>query len=348
MTNVHNDDLSWLTAERPATSDHDPSAHDRALHELRAHMAPSPARHLRPLRALTPQSWRKFAVPVALSAAAVGAAAVVIATEQPTNSAGIHHSAPLVSAAHPSPLIRLAADVTKAGAQSGNATLVARSTAGGTVYDLYTDSGQYYFSPTESGLAAQVRAGNNLAGGLFAREVAAAKLAANGNVRQAAQDMANAPDPRHPISPETVPTAAQRAAVAAKAAAINGRPGSPQGGIVQEPGTLYDNYVWENSQDALVAGSGDPAVRAGVLRILATLPGVIVTNTTTNGAPTLTLTASASEVGVGFAEQITINAETGIAVDESGGSTSDPNAGTTNYSVSRVDTGDLSAGNHAG
>jgi hypothetical protein len=47
---------------------------------------------------------------------------------------------------HGSPLIRLAADVIKAPAPAGNATLVARSTTAAdrqttTVYDLYTDNG---------------------------------------------------------------------------------------------------------------------------------------------------------------------------------------------------------------
>ena len=54
-----------------------------------------------------------------------------------------------------------------------------------------------------------------------------------------------------------------------------------------------DDYIWENSLDALTAGAGKPQVRAGVLRILSTLPEVTVTRTTPGGQPTLTQRAGA-------------------------------------------------------
>jgi hypothetical protein len=37
-------------------------------------------------------------------------------------------------------------------------------------------------------------------------------------------------------------------------------------------GMQIDNYVWEGSEDALVAGSGNPQVRAGVLRLVSARP----------------------------------------------------------------------------
>jgi hypothetical protein len=247
------------------------------------------------------------------------------------------HAPKVPAASHDlaSPLIRLADDVSASAVPAGNAALVTRTTTGGgqsvTVYDLYADDGEYFFSQTESGLAGQVSANQNLAGGLFAREVAAAKLAATGNVATAAQDMADAPDPGHVISPTQTPNPV---ADAAKEAATG----------QSQAGSLFDNWVWEDSQDALIAGSGQPQVRAGVLQILARLPDVTVRPGTSGGQPTLVLTAGPDELGSGYVEQLTINAITGIPVSFMGGaSISDPSA-TVTYQVTRVTTSDIAAG----
>ena len=75
-----------------------------------------------------------------------------------------------------------------------------------------------------------------------------------------------------------------------------------------------DNYVWNNSVNALSSGAGDPRVRAGVLRLLSTISGVTVAHSTTSGQPTLTLTAG-PEVFDGSGEQVlTVNAKTGMPV----------------------------------
>jgi hypothetical protein len=105
-------------------------------------------------------------------------------------------------------------------------------------------------------------------------------------------------------------------------------------GIPQE-GNLYDNWVWENAQDALIAGSGDPQVRAGVLRILATVPGVTVTDGASGTRPTLVLTAGSREVGYGYTEQLTIDADTGVPLQFIGRPTGGTPA-TVEYQVSRV------------
>ena len=99
--------------------------------------------------------------------------------------------------------------------------------------------------------------------------------------------------------------------------------------------SLYANWVWGNAQDALIAGSGDPQVRAGVLRILATLPDVTVTNGTSGGDPTLVLTAGETELGIGYTEQLTINADTGVPIKFAGGPTGGQ-ATSVRYKVSRV------------
>ncbi len=279
--------------------------------------------------------WRKMIVlgEVAAGVAAAVAAGALIATS-PAQTPKAH-----VSSVHlASPLVRLADFVSASAAPVGDAALVARTTTdtGGssvTVYDLYGDNGQYFFSPTESGLAGQVSSQHNLAGGLFAREVAAAKLAATGNVEVAAQDMADAPDPSRGVSPNQTTNSE---AIAAKEAAT----GEVQGG------NLFDNWVWEDSQDAIIAGSGDPQVRAGVLRILATLSDVTVTSGTSGGQPTLILTSGPNEVGSGYAEQLTINATTGIPVSTSGGAPGQPPTATVSYQVTRVTLSNIAAGKY--
>jgi hypothetical protein len=75
-----------------------------------------------------------------------------------------------------------------------------------------------------------------------------------------------------------------------------------------------DNYVWNNSVDALSAGGGDPQVRAGVLRLLATISGVTVAKSAAGGQPALTLTAGAEVFGGGASEVLTINASTGMPI----------------------------------
>jgi hypothetical protein len=216
-------------------------------------------------------------------------------------------------------LARLASAVLASPAPAGNASLVIRSAVangGATVVgaDLYTDSGKYYFAPTEAGLPAQVAEGNDLGGGIFAREIAAATDAATGNLTSAAEEMETAPDPS-----VTAPS-----------------PG----------GLLADNWLWENSLDALIAGSGNPTVRAGVMRLISLLPEATVTDTIANGEPAVEITAAfpnppkcatcAQPVGGGVEEQLTIDATTGIPISFSGGAVGQPSAGQLTYQVSRV------------
>jgi hypothetical protein len=264
-------------------------------------------------------------------AAAVAALAVIGTSPVQTSKvpSASNHSSTL--------LIRLAADVSTSPTPVGNAELIARTTTGGgqsvTVYDLYADNGEYFFSQTASGLAGQVSSDNNQAGGLFSREIAAAELATTGNVQAAAQAMADAPDPNHVISPTQ---SVNEATLKAKEEAT----GQPQGG------NLFDNWVWEDSQDAIIASSGEPQVRAGVLQILATLPGVTVTSSTSGGQPTLVLSAGTPEVGSGYSEQLTINATTGIPMSFASGTPGQTPSGTISYQVSRVITSDIAAGKY--
>jgi len=346
MRNIHSDELEWLAAQQPQTIQDDRGARDRALLALSEYVSQD---HTGRRRAPRRQSKvRRFALPavagIAAVAAVAGVGAVIVVDHKPINQPTriTLRTAIVPKVRHQgsgnSTLIRLAADVTASPTPSGNATLVARTNVGGgfTDYSLFTDDGQYYFSHTLSGLPAQVSAHNDQADGLFAREVAAAKLGASGDVQTAAQALADAPDPGHVISPVT--TQPETAAMVAKLQET----GQPAGKVGDLMGTLYDNWVWENSQDALVAGAGEPQVRAGVLRILATLPGVTVTDTTTAGVPSLTLSASTYELGTpGYIEQMTINAVNGEPMKFYGGPPSGAGGATLAYTVSRVDTANL-------
>ncbi len=102
--------------------------------------------------------------------------------------------------------------------------------------------------------------------------------------------------------------------------------------------------MWENSQDAIIASSGEPLVRAGVLRILATLPDVTVTSGTSGGQATLVLSAGTAELGRTRFEQLTINATTGVVMSFASGTPGQTPSGTVSYSVSRVALSDVAAG----
>jgi hypothetical protein len=236
------------------------------------------------------------------------------------------------------PLVKLVADLSAAPRPTGDATLVERETgapgqASIDVWDLYADDGRYFFSPTEAGLPAQVKENNDQADGQFGREVTAATYAATGNLDTAALKMAW---PYATAVPAWL---------------------SAQVKSISVGGTQIDNYIWENCEDALIAGSGNPKVRAGVLRLVSSLPDVRVTNGTVDGQHTVTLTAGSAELGdsgidkadpkketgPAYQEAITINAKTGIPLEITSGSAGKL-AGTIKYAVTRVSLAALAAG----
>ena len=284
---------------------------------------------------------------------AVGTAAVVfVALPTPRSAAptaggasGAHPAsagAPTRSTDAQPPLMTLAANVAAEPRPRGDATLVERETGqpGQTtinVWDLYTDDGRYFFSQTRAGLPAQVQEDNNQGDGLFGREVAAATYAVTGNLDTAALKMAWASN--------TTPVPAWLSA---------------QVKDISAGGLQIDDYVWEGCEDALVAGSGNPQVRAGVLRLVSVLPGITVTRGTVDGQPTLTLTAGeavfgspgmdkanpkakAEGVEPSHEEAITINADTGIPLGVASGPVGKVGVAIT-YVVTRVNLADVAAG----
>jgi hypothetical protein len=218
--------------------------------------------------------------------------------------------------------------------------------------DLYADNGEYFSTPTESGLPGAIADNSDIGNGFTGREIKAALDAVDGNLATAVQEMATAPYAngvkpantvvavsalKQKIDAQTNLTPAQKAALLQK---IIGEANSPSG---QQAST--DNYVWMDSMDALIEGAGNPDVRIGVLRILSTLSEVAVTNTTTNGQPTITLTASAPALPSNYQEAITINASTGVPVSFVGGTPGQTPSVTVTYQVSRVTLANIAAGN---
>jgi hypothetical protein len=233
--------------------------------------------------------------------AAVGVASAVPSAPAGTAQAGGAHpaktgasAAPAGSADAQSPLVRLAAYVAAEPAPKGDATLV-ESQSGINRWDLYADDGRYFFSLTEAGLSAQVKKNNSDPGTSdeLRLEIAAATYAVKGNLDTAALKMA---------SPFATPD-----------------------GVFASVGD-EDAQAWENCVEVLVAGSGNPQVRAGVLRLVSSLPDVTVTPGTAGGQPTLTLTGEsgydgpkngpkARGEGPDRYEALTINADTGIPLE---------------------------------
>jgi hypothetical protein len=341
---MHVDEREWLRAQQPDNVALHAETSDHARAELRAHMMNGARPAGRARGPLTAAEWRalrwpqrrrfaratKFAAGLA-SIGAMGVAVAVVASG-PGSAGDSVFAAVRGGHDHGLNLMRVADRIRNMDETVGNATLVIRSqTYPGKApivgADLYTDSGQYFFAHDKSGLGAQIIARNNQADGLFAREIAAAKHAATAtNMDAARAQMADAPDPSDPVPPGTIDVPAG--------------PKGPGG-----PVSRFDNYLWGDSLDALQAGAGNPHVRAGVLRLLASMNDVTVTQTTTKGQSTLKLVASGPVFGVdGYQEEMMINAQTGIPVAFLGGDPSKPDV-TVTYNVSRVSTRELTHGN---
>ena len=233
----------------------------------------------------------------------------------------------------------------------GNASLViADKTLGGklveVVYALYTDNGDMYLGDDKQTLMSEVVKNENQADVTNAREIAAARYAATGNLATARVRMVDSfPNDfflsyaaRKKIWDKNLP--ALRAILrekGAKGSALN--PTMPTGAALQNE---INNDLWTASDIALSRGGADPQVREGVLRLISTIPDIAVANSTTGGQPTLTITAGPALLG-GGSQVVTVNAMTGLPVSsvESGGGLT--TAGETDR-VSRVRVADIEAG----
>ncbi|MEU6751168.1 hypothetical protein ABZ914_33570 [Spirillospora sp. NPDC046719] len=316
-----------------------PRAYEEARTVLRAAMAVEGT----PEAAPAPRSrWsRRRAVGLgaaALVAAAAAGVLVVTSTSAPGK--------PPVKAVAANPVLaELAADISPLRAKApGNATLEIRNQSptsaelGRNGIGLYTDDGTYYWGNDKRALR---RAVVRKDGGddLFKRDIAAALYAVKGDVGEARARMAVAN-----IAPGTNPdpdrARIEKLKAIAKARGEKYVPPKPPTAAQQKE--ITDNHIWTNAVDALIAAPENTQVRAGVLRIMASMPKVRVTKTTTAGHPTLTLANGWPTAG-GSAEELVIDAGTGrpIAMTSSG---SGVRPSTIYYHTSRVTLADIEAG----
>jgi hypothetical protein len=296
----------------------------------------------------------KVGIGAGIAAVAAAAAVVLASTSAPAPTArppAASGRSAVKPAAPTSKLATLAALIqTSEAPLPGNASLViARQVNGGklmqVVYALYTDGGRLYLGDDKQTLMAEVADNANQADWTNAREIAAARYAATGNLAAAVKQMVEA------LPNDYYDSLAERKAIWAKTAAarelLEKEKGMktpipmPTGALLQQD---KDNTLWTAATIALSWGAGNPQIRVGVLRLLSTLPHVTVADSTTDGQPTLTITAGPALFGAGSGDQVlTVNARTGIPVSsvESGGGLS---TAVETDQVSRVTVAGIKAG----
>lgn len=356
-------ELDWLNEERPQPLPLDPATTSRVRAQLLS--GEGTMRSRRPVRRRVRSRSMRFALPgIAVAACA---AAVVLATSGGSTGSGpgltptVHsptvHS-PAVQSASAKQLnhlsMRLAADT----APIGDATLVLRtqtypSGSPITGADLYADNGNYYYATSLSGLPAAIAANetvNTDASDSEVRDIAAAKAALTGPIDAARKQMsiANLDPGVQPklLGPNSANDADLPAAQRKKFAEIKA---NAEAQDIQPEMSQEDSSIWDNSMDALTAGAGDPQVRAGVLKLLATVPQIQVTQGTLNGQPTLILSAKllSSKSGI-YQEQLILNANTGVPVQFIGGNIGQTPGVTIGYTINRVTVASIENGNYTG
>ncbi|GAA1266561.1 hypothetical protein Psi02_08180 [Planotetraspora silvatica] len=293
----------------------------------------------------------KVGIGAGIGALAAAAAIVIVApsTPQPGAPVGSTSQGPTGNIK----LVSLATDIKASdGSLSGDASLVVNAqTVNGrspyVTYSLYTDSGEYYVTDTQSALPAAIAGHDNLAEDVNAREVAAARFAATGDLDAARKQMVNAtPNPFGlGLSPAEQKAAWDKAlaeeARILKQKGVTTPPKRPTGKALQD---LINNRVWIFSVDALSRGAANPKIRAGVLRLISTIPDVTVKDSTTGGQPTLTLTAGPALFGGSDVQVLTIDAKTGMPIRSEVGALGKKPSSVTTYKASRVTVADVKAG----
>jgi hypothetical protein len=270
----------------------------------------------------------KVGIGAGIGAVAAAVAIVLVATSAPRTAApaGSSTGASTGLAAQPpaagSPLVTLAADIKATGSSvPGDASLaIVSQVIGGKLmqvyYGLYTDGGALYSGDDKKTLVSAVDEHANQADSVDTREVAAARYAATGNLTTARELMVNATPNWYALGQGTAARNAAWQKGEAQRAQIMKEKGiktpikEPTGKALQAD---IDDSVWDNSIDSLTWGAANPEIRAGVLRLLSTLPEVTVAKSTTGGQPTLTLTAGPALLD-GGKQVLTINAKTGMPI----------------------------------
>ncbi|GAB2811568.1 hypothetical protein GCM10027200_09410 [Lentzea nigeriaca] len=345
-------DLMKKLSDVPSPS---PEAYDRARTVLQTAMAEPVTTVVRPKRWF---SWPRASL-AAVGAAAVAAAVVMSTTggSVPVGPSTPEAAAPVAPPVVESPLVKLASDV-KATALIGDSSLIigTKMPAGlpeYTFYVVYTDKGQIFRGDSAKSLAASVARNEDTAVPFDAKVMAAAREAANGDVEKARIAMITASN--NALGVGLSPAEADKAWADAQAQLAEefrkiGKPvpaprPRPTG---QELENLISNHLWSNATHALFIGAANAEVRAGVLKLLATIKQVTVGKTDVDGQRALTITTGADILGGDASAVLTINADNGLPIlDETVPNNNSPHPskpGVVKYKSSRVFLTDVAAG----
>ncbi len=329
---MNDDDLDLLVAHRPHPDPPSRTSTDRVRASLLAHGARR-------------RRTRRRTGTLAAAGIVAAATAVVVLTDGVTGRVGFSQSQRAIAITPPAPavvahrtvrvtLVTLAADVLpmRSRLQSGNATLVVRYTVingrhevdgaiyGG--YDLYTDTGRYYYAPDSLGqLQQQVNTRQAVfEGGNEAKTLDTIAAASRGTPAQARASLLSTVPGTNMAQAErqfsTLPEPRRREFLAAL------HDHKPADGRRADDSSVYDTATL-----ALAVGAGRPAVRAGAMKALSTIAGIRQTRVRVDGIAALKIEFADS----GQPEIIWLDATTGVPIQErdSGGSA-------TSYKVERV------------
>jgi hypothetical protein len=178
--------------------------------------------------------------------------------------------------------------------------------------------------------------------------MAAARLAANGDVDKARIAMITASG--NPLGVGLSPAEADKAWAAAQAetAELFRKMNKPFPGPKPRPTgkdleNLINNHLLSNIKHALFANAADAEVRAGVLKLYATIPDMIVGKTSVDGQAALSLTAPPAILD-GSTDVLIINAGNGLPIREEITSAETSKHYVVHYKSSRVTLADVAAG----
>jgi hypothetical protein len=356
-------EIDWLTEERPAPLPLDSTITARVRADL---LRRGPGRRTSGTRLkLGGLRWRVLRVAVSGVALATAGSVALLASGGGGGGAGSALSSLPVQSASARQLAHLSMKLASTTAPVGDATLVLRTqnypnSPSVTGADLYADNGDYYYATTLAGLPTVIKANetvNTDTSDQEIRDIDAAKAALTDPIDVAREQMSIANlDPG--VKPRTVsgngtiaekiagapPHVRQQLKLKLEQAAAN-----ESANDLQAKMTPRNSMIWDSSIDALLAGAGDPQVRAGVLKLLATIPQLRVTQSALSGQPTLVLSAAllSSKSGT-YQEQLILNANTGVPVEMIGGNIGQTPSVTINYTISRVNVSSIANGTPTG
>ncbi|RQX11020.1 hypothetical protein DDE19_31405 [Micromonospora ureilytica] len=298
----------------------------------------------------------RLSIGAAVGVAAAAAVVAVVVNSPATggtgagkdSSAATSGSTTVDGSAERAPLMTLAGSIKTVTPSAGDAWLVKATQVHGTktmqvVYTLYTDGHAIYTGNSVKDIKRAIaRHQDQMTDGGYAPLLKAAVAAADSSpadgrtqMLKAAKDPLVGLDPAAQKAVWDKQQAAAQVIIKQKGGNAKPKPYSPQ--AVQRH---FDNALWTYSTQALSAGDGNTQVRAGVLRLLSTISAVSVTNSTTHGTATLTITAGPEVFGGEGSEVLTIDAKTGMLVKDVSTVPGLPQASTT-YESSRVTKADL-------